>query len=243
MGKLFGNLATEGVEKPEDRLGGGYEPLPSGVYDATIKLVYAGKAQNSDAQNVTIHADIDGREYRETIYVTNRNGENFYKDKESGKAIQLPGFVTVNDIALFTTDTPITELDVETKKIKVYNFEEQKELPTDVPVFTDMIGKTVKLAILRVIDDKRKRGDDGQYHATGETRTSNQIDKVFHPETGRTVNEYLNEIDPAEFLPAWEGRNAGKDRDRSTKGKTSNGTSGTGSPAAQSQKKSLFGAS
>jgi len=242
MGKLFEKLQAADAETQEDRVVGGYEPLPSGIYDAEITLAYAGKAQNSDAQNVTVHAQIDGKEYRETIYITNRNGEPFFVDKNSGKQVYLPGYSTINDLCLFATEAPLTEQETETKTIKLYNFDERKELPTEVPVLTGLIGQKVKLAILRCIDDKRARQQDGSYAETGETRVSNEIDKVLHPETSRTVNEYLREVDPGEFADAWIKRNEGKDRNRAKGVSSMGGSSGSGTPAAiGGQRKSLFG--
>lgn len=243
MGKMFSGLSTEGMETPEDKVGGGFQPLPSDIYDAKILMVYAGKARNSDAQNINVHMTINDQEHRETIYITNRNGENFYKDKVTGKPTPLPGFTTVDDLCLFVTEAGLAEQETEPKTVKLYNFDEQKEVPTEVPMLTALMGAEVKVALLRVIEDKRKQGDDGDYHPTGETRTFNSIDKVFHPETGRTVNEYRHGVESAEFAEAWMTKNTGKDRNKAkgANGAGGAGTSGTGAPgAAQSQKKKLF---
>lgn len=241
---LFKNLTTDGLEEQEDKLGGGFEAVASDAYDAIIKNAYAGESQGG-AKNVTVIADLNGTEFRETIYITNRNGENFYLSKDDKKnKIPLPGFTTIDDICLLTTGEPLSEQEAEPKMVKVYNPEEKKELPTEVPVLTALLGKPVKLGILREIEFKQKKGDDGNYHDTDETRTSNTINKVFHHETGRTVNEYRHEVEDPEFLTAWIEKNKGKDRDK-TKGKSSNagsGASGSGKPGGEkSAKKSLFG--
>jgi hypothetical protein len=230
---MFGNFANTKAEVPEDRLGGGFEPVPSNCYDAVIKLAYAGKAQNSNAQSITLHADVGGKEIRETIFITNRDGENFYKDKDTGKPVLLPGYVTVDDICMFITEQPLSDQDVETKTVKLYDFDQKKEVPTEVPVLTSLIGGKVKLGILREIQDKEKKGDDGKYRPTGETRTQNSIDKVFHPETCRTINEYRAGVETPEFHTAWVERNANKDRNRAKNaGKAGPGQSGTGRPGA-----------
>lgn len=245
MGKMFGNLTTENLEEAEDRLGGGNEPLPSGVYDAVIKMAYAGQSQGG-AHNVTLILDIGGRELRETVYITNRNGENFYADKQDkSKKHPLPGFTLIDDICMFATEEPISEQDTAMKMVKVYDFDEKKEVPTEVPVLTGLLNKPITVAVLREITVKQKRGDDGVYRDTNETRTQNTIDKAFHPETKRTINEYRHEVTTPEFHDAWVAKNAGKDRDR-TGGKTGAGASGTGRPgaaggAAATPKKKLFG--
>lgn len=90
---IFGNLQTEGFEGEKDVLGGG-GTVESGAYDGVVELAYVGKSQSSDAQNVTFNIKLDNGFYvRETIYVTNKKGENFYPDKNDAKKKHLlPGF-------------------------------------------------------------------------------------------------------------------------------------------------------
>jgi hypothetical protein len=251
MGKMFGNLTdTTKLETSEDRLGGGFEPLASGAYTGTIKLAYAGKAAQSDAQNVTIHVDVNGKEFRETIYITNRKGENFYADKQDpSKKMPLPGFTTVDDICLLTTGEGLIDQETEEKVVKLYNFQERKEVNTPTQCLTALHGKTIRLGILREIVDKEAKDASGNYVPTGETRTQNTIDKVFHPETNMTVNEYRNELSAPEFHDAWVKKNEGQDRNKA-KGAAAGGAgaAGIGRPpvagaagGAQPEKKKLFG--
>lgn len=242
---IFKSLTTENMEEATDTLGG-FSRLDTDVYPATIKMAYAGQSQGG-AQSVTVIADVKGQEHRETLYVTNRKGENFYPDKND-KSVRhpLPGFTTVDDLCLLATGHPLAEQDAEPKVVKIYNFEERKEVPTEVPVLLDLIGKNVQLGIVKRIEDKTAKNDQsGEYEPTGETREVNLIDKVFHVETGRTVSEYRHEIDPAEFMPAWIKRNQGKTRDvsKASKGNVA-GNSGSGRPGGGERKpasKSLFG--
>lgn len=240
---VFANLTTDNLADTGDTLGGGYEPLPSDVYPATIKLAYLGKAKASNAQSVTVHADCNGKEVRETIWITNRNGENFYPDKQDpSKKFPLPGFTTIDDLCLLSTGQPLAEMDVEEKVVKLYSYEEKKEVPTPVQVITPLLGKQVQLGVLRQIVDKTKKNEaTGKYEPTGETRTENTIDKVFHAESGRTVHEFRSEIPQAEFLPLWKEKNAGKDRNKAkglSAGGAGAGASGAGRPSAG---KKLFG--
>lgn len=243
---IFKNLTTDNMAEAKDTLGG-FSRLESDVYPAVIKMAYAGQSQHG-AHNVTVVADVNGQEYRETLYVTNRKGENFYVDKND-KSIRhpLPGFTVVDDLCLLTTGHALAEQEAEPKVVKVYNPEEKKEVPTEVPVLMDLIGKTIQLGIIKRIEDKTAKNDQsGEYEPTGETRETNQIDKIFHVESGRTVSEYRHEIDPAEFLPAWTKRNQGKTRDVSQagKGNAPAGNAGSGRPGGGERKpasKSLFG--
>lgn len=241
MGKLFGNLSTEGLEEAKDIVGG-YQPLPSDVYEAVIKMAYVTQSASSEASAVNLVFTANGSEHRQQIYVTNRTGENFYVDKKTGKKNPLPGFTNINDLCLLTTEQGLAEQETEEKMVKQYDPDTQKELPKPTPVLTALTGKTVKMGIIRQIRNKQKLGDDGQYHDTEEFRTENEINKFFHPETNRTVNEYLHEVTTPEFHDEWIKVNRGKDRDR-TKKSAGLGRSGTGKPSAagQTPKQKLFG--
>lgn len=242
---LFQNLTTEGLEESKDVLGGGsFDPVSSGVYDCTIKLAYVGSSQSSKATCINVVAVADGKEVREQVWVTNRNGENFYADKEDkSKRNPLPGFTLINDLCLLTTGQPLSDQDAETKVVKLYDFNERKEVPTEVQCLTALHGQPVKLGILRQIVNKQKKDANGVYKDTNETRTENVIDKVFHAETARTVQEYMHEVETPEFMTAWAERNTGKDRNRAKEVTDSGiGQAGTGMPgAAGAAKKNLFG--
>jgi len=230
---LFDTLTTEGLEESKDVAGGAYQALPSDIYSAVIKLAYAGKSRSSDARSVTFHADINGTEYRETVWITSGKGVNYYVSKEDGKTrIPLPGFSTIEELCLLATQEPLSAQTTEEKVVKLYNFEERKEVPTPVQVLTSLIGKEVNLGILREIVDKTARDDSGNYVPTGETRTQNVTSKVFHPESNKTVNEYRHEVKDPEFYETWIAQNQGKDRNRAKGASTTatKGASGNGRP-------------
>lgn len=225
---------TNDMEKSDDRVGGGFEPLPTDVYTGTIKLAYVGHAQNSKARSVNLHIDINGQETRHQIWVTNRNGEPFYMDKtDKTKKMPLPGFSLVDDMCMFATEQGLTDQGTEEKVVKLYNFEQRQEVNTPVQAMTALHGKTMQFAITRELVDKRKKDEQsGEYEPTGETRMENVIQKVMHEDTGRTVNEYMHEIESPEFRTAWLEKNKGKDRDRTEKKSgVSAGASGAGRPA------------
>lgn len=240
MSKMFGNLKTaDDVVDSEDNLGGGgFAAVPSGVYPATIKVAYARQSQGG-AQSITVIADLDmgdgkTQEIRDTHWVTNRNGETFYVDKNDGKTKRpLPGFTTIEDLCLFTTGEGLLDQDFEEKTLKLYNPDSKKEEPTPVPTIAGLTGQPALLGVLRVIEDKTKKDNGGNYIPTGETRTINTIDKVFHPETRHTVPEVRNEVDEPEFHDAWLEKNRDKDRNKATgaaAGAGNGGASGSGRP-------------
>lgn len=246
MTKMFGNLSTEGLEDAGDVLGAG-ALLESGAYDGTVKLAYVGKSTSSNAQSVTVHIDVNGREFRETHWITSRNGENFYADKKDpSKKRPLPGFTMVDDLCLLTTGLPLAEQPVEDKVVKLYDFEARKEVPQNVPVLTDVLGKPITVGLLRETVDRQAKDSAGTYVNTGETRDQNSADKFFHTESRRTVTEVREGLEEASFYPKWVEKNAGKTRNRAKGGEGKTGVPGRpaaadGSNGADKPKtKSLF---
>lgn len=247
MTKLFGNLSTEGAEKVVDRLGGG-GILPSDIYAGTIKAAYVGKASASNAQSVTVMIDFGGREFREVFWITNKSGENTYADKtDRTKKHLLPGYISVDDLCLLTTNVPLNEQDAEEKVLKLYDFEAKREVPTNCQVLTALTGKPIVAAILEQIVDKQQKDSNGEYQNTGETRNENVCEKFLH-EDRRTVTEIRNGTEEPIWAPKWLEKNQGKARNKAkgADGKTGapGGRSGApgGAPASQAPKTSLFGA-
>lgn len=238
MSNPFANLSNDGLEEQKDTLGG-FASLDSDVYPGVIKIAFAGKSAKG-AHNVTFHFDLDGREHRETIYVTNRDGQNWYPNKkDASKKMPLPGFTTANNIALLATGFALADLAVEERVIKLWDKDAGAEVNTKVNAFVDMAGKPIKLGILKQIVDKNVDDGTGNYVPSGETREENVIDQVFHGETGRTVNEVKGgQVQTGEFIDKWLAKNKGETRDRSTKDAGKTGRPGAGAAGAP---KSMFG--
>lgn len=213
MNAIFGTLNTEGLEKTEDRLGG-FAVLESNAYLGTIKAAYAGQSAGG-ARNVTLILDLGGREYSETVYVTNKKGENWFLNKQDNtKKVPLPGFTTIEDLCLVTTNKTLSEQTAEDKMMNVYDPEAKKELPKSVPMLVELIGKQATFGILKQIENKNEKNGAGEYVAIADTRESNVIDKIFHHPSNMTVVEAREQAGEAVFMPAWVERNKGKDRDR-----------------------------
>lgn len=246
---MFNNLSTEGLEQAEDRIGG-FQPLTTDIYTGPVKAFYAGESAGG-AKNVTVIVDVGGKEYRETIYVTNKKGENFFLNKQDNtKKVPLPGFTTINDMVLVTCEKQLADLDFEEKTIKVYDPEAKKELPKAVPMAVEMIGKVVSLGIQQVLESKKVKNDaTGEYEATEEERTINTIAKVFHTESHMTVPEATAGSEVAGFWDKWLDANKDKvidKRDKNPKagnaGRPPKPGAAPGQGEAASPAKSLFGA-
>lgn len=238
---IFNKLDDTGLEQTEDRLGG-YSPFSTDIYHSKIKLAYAIESSGG-AAGVVFVADINGREYRETLWVTNKKGETFYLNKnDKTKKVPLPGFEVVNTICIMTTEKPLKEQATEEKMVNIYDYDLRKEVPKSVQVLVDLLGKDVYLAITEnLVNKTEKRGDE--FVPIADTRIENSIEKVFHYPTKMTINEATSEKPEATFFDAWSERNSGNQRDRrSIKDGGSGGTAGAPQAGASGSKpKSLFG--
>jgi hypothetical protein len=249
---LFGNLTNEGLEQSEDRIGG-FSLFDTDAYLCTIKAAYAGQSTGG-AQSLTLVVDADGKEYSETLYVTNRKGENFFLNKDDKtKKIGLPGFTIADHICLVTCEKHLNEMTGEEKVMNVYDPAAGRQMPKNVPMVVELIGKQLYLGIVKNLENKNEKQGD-EYVPTAETRETNNIEKVFHFPTKLTVPEVENEKTEAEFFDAWVNKNKGQVRDKRKikDGDNSAGQSGrpggrpssaapTAGAAAAGPKKSLFG--
>lgn len=230
---IFENLQTKNLEAPKDSLGG-FSVLESGIYLAKIKAVYITMSKNN-AMAANVIADIDGREYREQLWVTNANGENWYVNKKTGHKVALDGFTQLNDICLCATGKELCDMETEPRMFNIYNTEAKKEVPTEVPTIVELIGKEVRLGIMKETVNKRVKGADGNYVDSNETRDENHINKVFHAEKRLTVNEARAGKTEPVFYDKWLAKNEGQTRNRA---KTVGSTPSAG--AAKQPTRSLF---
>ena len=245
MNALFGALTTDGLEEATDRLGGSWV-LDSDIYTGPIKAAYAGQSDGG-ARNVTVIAELNGREYRETLWITNKKGENFFLNKnDPKKKVPLPGFTVVDDLCLVTTGKPLAEQPTEDKVVNVYDRDAGKEIPKTVPMLVDLIGQEATFGIVRQLENKSEKDGAGDYQPIADTREVNFIDKVFHTETKMTVVEARQGADAATFHDSWLERNKGEVRDRRTIKDGEGGNAGRpGNRAApqagsKAERKSLF---
>ncbi|MGV8863226.1 MAG: hypothetical protein ACOH2T_18930 [Pseudomonas sp.] len=244
MSNPFANLDTTGVEDAKDFLGGG-GVLDSDVYPGTIKMAFTGVSEKGAKFLALQFVSDAGQNFRETIYVTNRSGEIFWE--RNGKKNPLPGYTTANDLALLATGVGLGDQEIEDKVVSLYNFDAKEEVPTKVPVVTSLLGKRIKLGILRQLEDKNVKNDAGDYVPSGETRDTNTIDKVFHDESDRTVSEVVAKKTEAEFQGKWLEKNQGKviNKVKGAAAGAAGGSVKSGAPGAAAAKaapaKSLFG--
>lgn len=229
---LFKKLAVDStIEADKDVIGGSkFGAWESGVYDTVIELAYVDESKGG-AMNINfVFKTQDGKELRQQIYVTSgkeKGQTNYYTDKDGNKKY-LPGFTQANDLCLLSAGEALSDIETETKTLSIYSFDQKKEVPTKKEVLTDLIGKEVTLGVVKVIEDK--------YNKPGETRTVNEISKVFRTADRMTANEIRSEDAEPSFYAAWKEKNTGIVINKA-------GKNGTAAPAATADapKKSLFG--
>jgi len=194
----------------EDFVPGGDFTLPTAIYPMNVDMAFLGESAGG-ALSVTVHLkEVGGkRTHRETFYVTSRKQadgtrRNTYTDKKSGKQRPLPGMQTVNALAQVAGGKKLHELTPEEKVIKLYNFEEKKELPTKVQALTELMGAPILVAIVKKRENKRKNVD-GKWIDTPEERIFNEATKFMHPD-GRTVAETVAGETEPKWRTAWEGK-------------------------------------
>lgn len=246
MAKLFGNLKSTGLEAARDTVGGGGFIVESDVYGARINMAYHMTA-DSGAQGLVLSLQLNetGNEYRETLWLTNKQGDNFYYDKnDKTKKHALPGYQNANDLCLLTINpedpVEIDDLDFEERIIKVWDFKEGKEVQKAMPVAHELLGKFVDVAIQKVRQNKQQKTDQG-YVDTDQEQFVNNIVKFMHYEAKVTVTEAREGKEPT-YREAWLDKNKGKtyDKYKAPAGKPG-APGGAGKSQSGGEKKSLFG--
>ena len=207
----FKKQGDSSVQKSQDRVGG-FVPIPSGIYEAVIKQLWFGE-YGSGAAYMDLQLEAAGKTFRERILLSDRNGNNFWT--KDGKNTFFDGFMALDAICLFLTgeDFDANMGNIENKMVKVYNADQKKEVPTEVPVLANVLGETIKVAILhRKVDVTQKVEENGKtvYKPTGEFREENTLSKVLDVDTNRTVTEIIDEVESPVYADAWVARWAGK---------------------------------
>ena len=236
---LLKNLETKAnVEGEKDVLGGG-GVLDTNVYPMKVKVAYFTSAA-SGAVAINLQGDVDGKEVRQQFWVLSGNdkgNKNTYT--KDGKEYYLPSFLTANSLALLTVGKELSQLDVEKKVIKLYDFEAKEERPTEVDVLVELTGQMIQAGIQKQTVDKNEKGDDGKYYPTGETREINEVVKFFRYDDGLTVPEIEKGVTEAKFKDDWVAKWAGKVINKA-KGNKDGAKTGLPSGGAKTGTSSLF---
>jgi len=231
----------KGVETQSiERVGGGFA-WESGVYDATVKMVYLNQSASEAVSLNVILENSTGKELKESFWIKSgkAKGNKTYYTKD-GKDFPLPGYSIANSMCVAITGESLPKCmdTAEKKTINIYNPELKKEAPTERPVLMSLVNKPVKVAVHQVVEDKQAKDASGNYVSTGESRTVNQC-KFFGNTEGKTAEEITTKADAAKF-DKWAEKNTGSVIDKTTKSKGSNSAASIMGSAPVTATGSLF---
>lgn len=206
-----------------DSLGGGFL-LTSGAYEMTCTSFWSGNFEKGAGFVEAEFIGADGQKYKIRECTSKADGSITYE--KDGEKFYMPGFNKMNSLALLASRKGLADLTWEEKAVKVYNKDTQSDVPTLVPVATEMLGKKVILGILEVEVNKTVKNETtGKYDPIAETRVENQLDKVFDFESKKTISEFRAKAEKAEFYDEWVKKYSGEKQNRVK-------TTGLASPAA-----------
>lgn len=210
-------LQTDASIQPETDSVGGSGILDSGLYNSVIKMAYLGESAGGAISLTLILETESNGEFKTVIYLTTRkdNGQRNTFEK-NGQRHYLPSFNLGSSVCMLTVNKPIGEVETEDKIVKIWDKAAGKEMPTNVPVLTALIGQPIIAGIYKKNVDKEKNvapeGSRAKYVATGETRDENEVDKFFRAADGLTTTEILAGSTESAFRDTWRTKNTGVTR-------------------------------
>ena len=188
--------------------------VDSGVRNMIIDMAYMAKSTGG-ALGLNVHLkDVDSNfVQKERIWLTSgdaKGNRNTYTDGE-GQEKYLPGYLQGNSLAKLATGKAINEQDVQKKTIKLWDFDQNAEVPTEVDCVVSMLKQPVKVGIIKVRENKRALSG-GNWIDTNEPKEKNEVERFFDSD-GRTSQE-LKAGEPAEFIDTWRAKYDGQMIDR-----------------------------
>jgi len=205
--------------KPQSIEGVGGRIWESGVYKSTIAMVYLDQAKSGAVSFNVELKNASGQTLKEAMYIRSgdkKGNKTYYTGKDKVDR-PLPGYAAANSLCIAATGENLAKCmgNVEKKTIKIYNFDQKKDLPTERPVLTGLLNKPITVAVHQMLEDKNKKNDAGEYVPTGETRAKNEC-KFFGNAEGKSSEEILAG-EEATVFDKWAEKNTGKVIDKSTK--------------------------
>ncbi|KNC30487.1 hypothetical protein FF38_10508 [Lucilia cuprina] len=234
MSNVFGqNVDIDNEAKGGEDIVGGFKIYPTDIYQAKIVNAYAENSGSSKAMGLHLELELSGHgKYRETIWVSNGQGQNYYTDKNNEKRT-LPGFNEANALAYLAANKALSELAASPIVIKVKDRELDAEVNKTVQSFPELIGKNIAICLAhQIVNRNAKNESTGKYEPTAETREENRIEKILR-EDGVTFNEFQANDTSLKFATEWKKVNEGKvfNRVKQVAGATA-GTAAGGTGAA-----------
>lgn len=216
---ILGLAAGIEVEDLTDSLGGGTKD--TGVYPYKLVTIYLEKTEKGSLMANVLLEDKSQRKLIDSqCIMSNKSGTLLatYKDKNSGKAMPLPGYSHILNLIRLVTGKAYKDLAAvpSTKKIvpvTVWENNRPKDVNKECTCFD--VSANVQVALVKEKHDKTKKEGDTRV-PTGETYYRNEVSRYF-TEAGLTQDEIKSGVTEPKFKAQWEAAYAGKEFDKTDK--------------------------
>jgi hypothetical protein len=242
---LLKGLKKTNVESSEKDTLGGVQLRDSDIYPLTVSMAYLQKSQGGALGVFLTFKDEAGKELSQTVYVTGgdaKGNSSTYTDPQ-GNEHYLPGYLQLNGLALLSIGKGLDEIEEEEKTVSVWDSNSRAKVLKKMPVLTELIGAKIKAGVLRQMESKQVKTDNG-YVPTDESVERNEINKFFRDEDGLTVAEIEAGETEAKFMADWLAKYKGQvidKRVKDAKPAPAGAAKPGAAPAATTPKSSLFG--
>lgn len=226
------------VEADKDVIGGGSAVLASGVYPIQCEYLYLDQTKSGALMAYGSFKPEGGRSIRFSECVMSKKSgaaKVTYTDKKTGKEVPLPGYSKLLHLfhACDIDIADLSEMEVEKKTLKLWDYEAKKELPVEKNVLVQMTGQHLQAGIRKVLETKMAQDANGDWNVpTAEEKTFNDIFKWFNKD-GFTVQEVKEQAAEPAFKNQWEEAYKDKDLDRRVKNAPKAGAPKLGGQAPQ----------
>lgn len=226
------------TESTTDNVGGGGFLWETNVHEVKITEFYATTAK-SGAQAFHIRFEnSNGKTYREDMYFISKTGSFTYEiknkqGKATGKTRHIPGFTACANIVACAFPNNFREFissnengatineryenffkaacgSCEPGTVPVWDWNKKEDVHIEVDdVMKNIVGKTVKIAIIKKLVNKQKVNDSGVYADVAEYREENEISNAFTMDNFSAAEMLAGKDEPT-VHDAWIEANAGK---------------------------------
>ncbi|MGB1226455.1 MAG: hypothetical protein ACPG9K_01075 [Poseidonibacter sp.] len=232
---MFDNLEVEsGIQKVEDTLGGFAKIEETGLNDFVIKKAYAGQSSGG-AYSISLELEREDKAtLRVTEYITSgaaKGCKNYYIDK-SGNKQYLPGYNKMHSLDVLLTGADKPYPSTTEGKVMLWDNDLKKEIPQEKQIISQWLGKKVKALVMKKLEDKQVKGQDGNYYPTAEIKEFYEVQHFLDADSGQTLNERTAGVNG--FKDKWlkkfdssyvhDKRNLSKNTVQSEAGSTPNAT-------------------
>lgn len=180
--------------------------LDSGVYPALIKYAYFTKSASGNT-GLNVILEIKGKEIApKTSWLMYSDGSKY--KVENGKKVPTFAMKQFNDLCYVATGLTVDRMqEPENKAVNIYNWEQQKKVPTMVPCLTELTNKQIMVGIRKVNTHKQVKVGNS-YVPTTTIKPTNVVDKYYTIE-GKTATEAVSGKEAA-YSVKWHADNKGR---------------------------------